>query len=80
MKAKIILTTPRDEILVATFTTQNEAFICASLLQAKVNSEEFVYRVQFKEKGILYNRLPGSLVQTLGTLANNQLEKIAGLF
>jgi hypothetical protein len=79
-KAKIVLTTPREELTIATFQNTNEAFICASILQAKVNSEEFIYYVDFKEKGRSIRRQPNSLRSVLGTLAVKQLEQISTLF
>ena len=54
MKSKIILVTPYltdNEILVATFTTSIEAFMCASLLQAQTNVEGYVYYVEHHVKG-----------------------------
>lgn len=79
MKPRIILTTPREELLIATFQNLNEAFICAALLQAKVNSEEFIYSVEFKEKGIQKRRQPDSLNIVLQTLATNQKEKLISI-
>lgn len=79
-KAKIVLETPRETLQIATFKNQNEAFICASLLQAKTNSPDFMYWVEFKEKGTNKRRQPSSLLSVIGTLANGELEKISKLF
>jgi len=47
-KAKIILTTKTQEILIATFPNPYEAGKCCAILQASTNSPDHIYQVEHK--------------------------------
>ena len=79
-KAKIIIVTPIEEIEVASFKRANEALICAALLQAKVNSQDIRYYVEYKEKGVNKRQTPNTLRSVIGTLATGQMEELSKLF
>jgi hypothetical protein len=60
MKPKIVLVNGTIETTVATFSALNEAFQCAALLQALVNSQNYIYYVDYKHKGTLRRTQPDS--------------------
>ena len=77
---KIIVVTPIEEQIVATFKRKIDALNCAALLQAQVNSSDINYFVEYKERGTTRRTRPNSLKSVITTLNNEQLGQLANLF
>ena len=82
MKSKIILVnhSVNEETEVATFKSTIEAFQCASLLQALVNSENFIYYVDHWIKGKGHRRTQPDNIRIFVSNSLNLYEKLKPIF